>query len=170
MTEAEARAKRSADDTGPVPASLLGLVTIVGGAATGLFSDLRSLGKLIGFLAFIAWVVALGLVLWGPQAWKAWGRWVSGVAFVPTAVLLVYAFVTGPRLSSRTLVLAPSGLRLVNAACPGAAQASEVSARVALNQLGDQFVHIELIEPGCDQADEDIRIRSEDLEGVLPAR
>ena len=35
MTEAEARAKRSADDTGPVPASLLGLVTIVGGASTG---------------------------------------------------------------------------------------------------------------------------------------
>jgi hypothetical protein len=71
MTEAEARTKRSADDTGPLPASLLGLVTIVGGAATGLFSDLRSLGKLIGFLAFIAWVVALGLVLWGPHAWKA---------------------------------------------------------------------------------------------------
>jgi hypothetical protein len=78
--------------------------------------------------------------------------------------------VTGPRLSSRTLVLAPNGLRLVNAACPGAAQGSDVSARVALSQLGDQFVHIELVEPGCEQADEDIRIRSEDLEAVLPAR
>jgi hypothetical protein len=63
-------------------------------------------------------------------------------AFVLTAVLLAYAFVTGPRLSSRT--------------------------RVALNQLGDQFVHIELVEPQCDRAEEDIRIRSEDLRAVLP--
>jgi peptidoglycan/LPS O-acetylase OafA/YrhL len=166
----EARAKPSADDTASLSASLLGLVTLVGGVATGLFSDLRPPGKLIGFLAFVAWVIALGLVLWGPRSWRAWGRWISAVAFALTAVLLIYAFVTGPRLSSRTLVLAPSGLRLINAACPGAADGSEVSARVALNQLGDQFVHIELVEPGCDQADEDIRIRSEDLEGVVPAR
>jgi hypothetical protein len=43
------------------------------------------------------------------------------------------------------------------------------AARVALNQLGDQFVHIEVAEAGCDDADEDIRIRSEDLRAVLPA-
>lgn len=90
-------------------------------------------------------------------------------AFVLTAVLLAYAFVTGPRLSSRMLVLTPSGLRVISAACPGAVHGSEVAARIALNQLGDQFVHIELVEPRCDRADTDIRIRSEDLQAVLPA-
>jgi hypothetical protein len=44
-----------------------------------------------------------------------------------------------------------------------------VSASVALNQLGDQFVHIEIADPRCDRAGEDIRIRSEDLPGVLPS-
>jgi len=96
-------------------------------------------------------------------------RGVSGVAFVLTALLLVYAFVTGPRLSERTLVLTPSSLQAIGEACPGAARGSEVAGRVALSQLGDQFIHIEVIEPGCEGADEDIRIRSEDLRAVLPA-
>jgi hypothetical protein len=162
MTESQSR--RTADNT----ALLLGVVTIVSGVATGLFSDLRSLGKLIGLSAFAAWVVAIGLILWGPESRTA-ARWVTGVGFVLTAALLVYAFVTGPRLSSRTLVLTPDGVRVVAAACPGAARGSEVAGRVALNQLGDQFVHIEIVEPGCDRADKDVRIRSADLRGVLPA-
>jgi hypothetical protein len=134
MTESQSRLP--ADN----PTVLLGVVTIVSGVATGLFADLRSLGQVIGLLAFAAWVVAIGL-----------------------------AFVTGPRLSSRTLVLTPSGSRVISSACPGAVRGSEIVARVALNQLGDQFVHIEVVEPRCDRAETDIRIRSEDLQAVLPA-
>jgi hypothetical protein len=166
----EPQEKPSADDIASqadYTTSLLGVVAIVGGVATGLFSDLRSLGQLIGLLAFVSWGLALGLILWGP---RKWGRRISAVAFGLTAVLLLYAFVTGPRLSARTLILAPSGLRTVNAACPGAAQGSEISARVALNQLGDQFIHIEVVQAGCQQANEDIRIRSGDLQAVLPAK
>jgi hypothetical protein len=116
----------------------------------------------------VAVATAIGVILWGPESrTRVW--WLPGLHFVLTAALLVYAFATGPRLSSRTLVLTPSGLRVINAACPGAVRGSEVAARVALNQLGDQFVHIEVIEARCDRANKDIRIRSEDLQGVLPA-
>jgi hypothetical protein len=126
-------------------------------------------GQLIGFLAFVAWVVALGLILWEPEVVEKprprdqWGR--IRTDRCPSSLCLR----DGPRLSSRPLILAPSGLRLINAACPGAAHGSEVSARIALNQLSDQFIHIEVVKPGCEQADKDIRIRSEDLPGVLPA-
>jgi hypothetical protein len=169
MTQAQPKplADDAASQASDYTTSLLGVVAIVGGVATGLFPDLRFLGQLIGLLGFVAWVIALGLILWGP---RKWGRRISALAFGLTALLLLYAFVTGPRLSSRTLILAPTGLRTVNAACPGVAQGSEVSARVALNQLGDQFIHIEVVEPGCEQADEDIRIRSEDLQAVTPAK
>lgn len=160
---AESPSRLSADNT----TLLLGVVTIVSGVATGLFSDLRPLGQAIGLVAFAAWVIAIGLVLWGPES-RTRARRVTGVAFVLTAALLVYAFVTGPRLSSRTLVLTPIGQEIVDAACPGAADGSEVAARVALNQLSDPFLHIEIAE-GCDRADEDIRIRSEDVRGVLPS-
>lgn len=170
MTEPQSRP--SADNTASLPADfttlLFGVVTIVSGVATGLFSDLRPLGQVIGLLAFAAWVIAIALILWGPES-RTWARWITGVAFVLTAALLAYAFVTGPRLSSRTLVLTPSGLAVINAACPDAVNGSEVTARVALNQLGDQFVHVEVIEAECERADKDIRIRSEDLQGVLPA-
>jgi hypothetical protein len=170
MTESQSRLP--ADN----PTVLLGVVTIVSGVATGLFADLRSLGQVIGLLAFAAWVVAIGLILWGPES-RMRARSAARVgfvvtavaAFVLTAVLLAYAFVTGPRLSSRTLVLTPSGVRVIGAACSGAVHGSEVAARIALNQLGDQFVHIEVVEPRCDRADTDIRIRSEDLQAVLPA-
>ena len=162
MTESQSRL--SPDNT----TLLLGVVTIVSGVATGLFSDLRPPGQAIGLLAFAGWVIAIGLILWGPES-RTWARWITGVAFVLTAALLVYAFVTGPRLSSRTLVLTPNGQQTINTACPGAADEAEVEARVALNQLGDQFVHIEMIEARCDRAGEDIRIRSEDLQAVLPA-
>jgi hypothetical protein len=147
---------------------LLGVVTIVSGAASGLFSDLRPLGQVIGLLAFAAWVVAIGLILWGPES-RTGARSIAGMAFVLTTVLLVYAFVTGPRLSSRTLVLAEGAQEIVDAACPGAVDGSEVPARVALNQLADSFLHIEIAEDGCDRAGEDIRIRTEDVRGVLPA-
>jgi hypothetical protein len=160
---AESPSRLSADNT----TLLLGVVTIVSGVATGLFSDLRPLGQAIGLVAFAAWVIAIGLVLWGPES-RTRARWVTGVAFVLTAALLVYAFVTGPRLSSRTLVLTPIGQEIVDAACPGAADGSEVAARIALSQLSDPFLHIEIAE-GCDRADEDIRIRSEDVRGVLPS-
>jgi len=73
-------------------------------------------------------------------------------AFVLTAALLRYAFVTGPRLSSRTLVLAPSGLRLVSAACARTVDSSEVAARIALGQLGEQCVHIEIIDSRCERS------------------
>jgi hypothetical protein len=170
---AESRSRLAADN----PTVLLGVVTIVSGVATGLFSDLRPFGQVVGLLAFCAWIVAIGLVLWNPESRMRPGSSsrtvfvVSAVAaFVLTSVLLVYAFVTGPRLSSRTLVLTPDGERVVSSACPGAVDGSEVPARVALSQLDDQFVHVELIAPGCDQADEDVRIRSDDLRAVLPGR
>jgi multisubunit Na+/H+ antiporter MnhF subunit len=156
------------------PTVLLGVVTIVSGVATGLFADLRPVGQVIGLVAFAAWVVAIGLILWGPESRKQAGSGTrtafvtaTVVAFGLTALLLVYSFVTGPRLSSRTLVLTPSGAQVIGAACPGAVHGSQVDARIALNQLGDQFVHIELVESGCD-ADADIRIQSEDLRAVLP--
>lgn len=168
----ESRSRLPADN----PTVLLGVVTIVSGVASGLFADLRLLGQVIGLVAFAAWVVAIGLIIWGPES-RTRARSGTRVAFVVTtalafsltALLLVYAFVTGPRLSARTLVLTPSGLEVIAEACPGAADGSEVVADVALNQLGDQFVHIELAEPGCDRAGADIRIRSEDLRAVLPA-
>jgi hypothetical protein len=170
---AESRPRLSADN----PTVLLGVVTIVSGVATGLFSDLRPPGQAIGLVAFAAWIVAIALVLWNPESRTRAGSGTrtaffvsASAAFVLTAVLLVYAFVTGPRLSERTLVLTPSASQVIRAACPGAVGESGVAARIALNQLGDRFVHVELIEPGCDQADADIRIRSEDLLGVLPAR
>jgi hypothetical protein len=159
----ESRFRQAADNT----ALLLGVVTIVSGVATGLFSDLRLPGQVIGLVAFAAWVVAIGLILWGPES-RTLARWITGFAFVLTAALLVYAFTTGPRLSERTLVLSPAGLEVIDAACPGVAQRSQVPARVALNQLGDQFVHIEIVDARCDRAGEDIRLRSEDVEGVLP--
>jgi hypothetical protein len=158
------------------PTVLLGVVTIVSGVATGLFADLRLVGQVIGLLAFVAWVVAIGLILWGPasrtQAHSpARAAFVAStvIAFGLTALLLAYAFVTGPRLSSRTLILTPTGQKVISEACPGAAHGSGVVADVALNQLGDQFVHVELVEPGCDRANKDIRLRSEDLRAVLPA-
>jgi hypothetical protein len=60
MTGPESQSRRVADNT----TLLLGVVTIVSGAATGLFSDLRLLGKVVGLLAFPAWVLAIGLILW----------------------------------------------------------------------------------------------------------
>jgi hypothetical protein len=160
---ADSQSRLSADNI----TLLLGVVTIVSGAATGLFSDLRPLGQVIGLLAFAAWVIAIGLILWGPES-RTGARRIAGVAFVLTSALLVYAFVTGPRLSSRTLVLTPGGQEIVSAACPGAVEGSEVAARVALGQLGDSFLHIESDDDGCDRAGEDIRIRSGDVEAVFP--
>ena len=156
-------------------AVLLGVITIVSGVATGLFSDLRVVGQVIGLLAFAAWVAAIGLLLWNPEssaraeAVTHAGRTVIRGAFLLTAVLLLYAFVTGPRLSSRTLVLTPNGSRVVSAACAGALDGSEVAARIALSQLGEQFVHIEIMDSRCEQSNQDVRVRSEDLQAVLPA-
>src|SRR5688500_15213588 len=119
MTDSPSRL--SADNT----TLLLGVVTIVSGVATGLFSDLRSLGT--GHRS--RGVCGVGHRHrphpLGPES-RILARWVTGVAFVLTAALLIYAFVTGPRLSSRTLVLAPNGLQSINAACPGAVDGSEV--------------------------------------------
>jgi hypothetical protein len=148
-------ARPTADNT----ALLIGVITIVGGVATGLFSELRPLGQVFGVLTFAAWVLAIGLILWGRES----SQLLTAIAFLLTAVLLVYAFVTGPRLSERTLLLTPAGVQVVDAACPDVARGSQVAGRVALSQLGEQFVHIE-----CDRG-EDVRIRSEDLQGVLPA-
>jgi hypothetical protein len=67
MTESQSRL--SADNT----TLLLGVVTIVSGVATGLFSDLRSLGQVIGLVAFAGWVIAIGLILWGPES-RTWAR------------------------------------------------------------------------------------------------
>ena len=161
---AESQSRWSADNI----TLLLGVVTIVSGAATGLSSDLRPLGQMIGLVAFAAWVTAIGLILWGPES-RTGARWIAGVAFVLTSALLVFAFVTGPRLSSRTLVLTPSGQDIVGAACPGVVDGSEVAADVALNQLSDPFLHIEIADDeGCDQAGEDIRLRIGDVRAVLP--
>ena len=167
----ESPSQPSTGSTASLPADfttlLFGVISIVGGVATGLFSDLRPLGQAVGLLAFAAWIIAIGLILWGPES-RTLARWIAGLAFLLTAALLLYALVTGPRLSSRTLVLTPDGRAVVNAACPGALNGSEVAARLALSQLGDQFLHIEVIEPGCARANKDIRIRSEELQGVLP--
>ena len=86
MTESQSRL--SADNT----TLLLGVVSIVSGVATGLFADLRAPGKVIGLAAFAAWVIAIGLILWGPES-RTLARWMAGIAFVLTAGLLVYAFV-----------------------------------------------------------------------------
>ena len=58
MTESQSRLP--ADN----PTVLLGVVTIVSGVATGLFADLRLPGQTIGLVAFAAWVLAIGLILW----------------------------------------------------------------------------------------------------------
>jgi len=152
---------------------LLGVITIVSGVATGLFSDLRFVGQVIGLLAFAAWVVAIWLLLWNPESGRAEtatraARTIIRGAFVLTVALLLYAFVTGPRLSSRTLVLTPSGSQVLSTACPRAGDGSEVAVRIALSQLGEQFVHIEILDSRCERSDQDVRIRSEDVKAVLP--
>ena len=68
MTESQSRLP--ADN----PTVLLGVVTIVSGVATGLFADLRPPGQLIGLVAFAAWVVAIGFIIWGPESRTAGGQ------------------------------------------------------------------------------------------------
>jgi hypothetical protein len=154
---------------------LLGVITIVSGVATGLFSDLRFVGQVLGLLAFAAWVVAIWLLLWNPASSRRAetvtraARTIIRGAFVLTVALLLYAFVTGPRLTSRTLVLTPSGAQVLRTACPRVADGSEVAVRIALSQLGEPFVHVEILDSRCERANQDIRIRSEDLQAVLPA-
>jgi hypothetical protein len=92
----------------------------------------------------------------------------DGVRLCPDRRALVYAFFTGPRLNDRTLLLTPRGLRTVQQACPAARHGSAVTARVALNQLDGQFVHIELEQDECSSADRDIRMRTDQLRAVLP--
>ena len=148
---------------------LLGVVTIVSGVATGLFSDLRLLGKLVGLAAVALWVVALGVLLWRLGRESGLPRLVRIATFggfVLTAALLVIALQTGPRLSARTLVVTDRAQRLLGDACAGGEQGPEISAHVALSQIDEQFVHVELEGERC--RDRDIRIRSEDVIAVLP--
>lgn len=150
---------------------VLGVVTIISGVATGLFSDLRLAGKIVGLAAIAVWVVALGSLLWRlgrESALRPHVRIATFAAFVLTAALLVIALQTGPRLSSRTLVLTERGQRILSGLCPGAARGAELGARVALSQIDGEFVHIELEEERCPDSDSDIRIRSDDLLAVLP--
>jgi hypothetical protein len=174
MTESRASAPESRQSVDNVTV-LLGVVTIVSGVATGLFSDLRFVGQVIGILAFVAWVVAIGLLLWNPESSGRAetvthaARTVVRGAFVLTAALLLYAFMTGPRLSPRTLVLTPSGSRVVSSACARSLGSSEVAARIALGQLAEPYVHVEITDSRCERRDQDVRIRSEDLQAVLPA-
>jgi hypothetical protein len=168
MTHAEPR--QSVDNI----TVLLGVVTIVSGVATGLFSDLRLLGQLVGLFAFAAWAAAIGLILWDPKSEERADAVTRAAQCDPRCLrhdsspppLCVRH---RPRLSSRTLVVTPSGSQVVNATCPGAVHGSEVASGIALGQLEEEFVHIELIEPRCERSNKDIRIRSEDLRAVLPS-
>ena len=159
---------------GPRPAAeitpvILGVVTIVSGVATGLFSDLRLSGKIVGLVALALWLVALGSLLWRlgrDSELPLHVRIATFAAFAATAALLVIALQTGPRLSERTLVLSERGQELLRSVCPEAG--ARVSAQIALSQLDDPFVHVELESDGCPAGDRDIRIRSDDLLAVLP--
>ena len=162
--------KPSVDST----ALLLGVVTIVSGVAVGLLSDLQDPGKYVGGAAFAAWVIAISVLLIKGNATVkdkgkvTWASVVMAVALVLTAGLLTYAFFTGPRVNARTLLLTPAGVQAVNAACPEAVDDDDkVAADVALNQLDDQFIHIEL-KAECDAANRDLRLRTGDLRAVLP--
>jgi hypothetical protein len=152
---------RPAAEIAPV---ILGVATLVSGVATGLFSDLRLAGKIVGLAAILLWVVALGSLMWRlGRELPRHAQLVTFGAFALTAVLLIIALQTGPRLSSRTLVLSERGQEILAGAC-GDAIGAEVEARIALSQLDSPFVHVELDEP-CDG---DVRVRSEDLVAVLP--
>jgi hypothetical protein len=71
--------------------------------------------------------------------------------------------------ATRATTPAGTGRRTVSAIRPAAVEASradgsdQATARVALSQLDAKFVHIELRDGGCPGADEDVRIRSDDL-------
>jgi hypothetical protein len=161
-------ARRPATEITPI---VLGVVTIISGAATGLFSDLRLLGKIVGLAALALWIIALGalLVRLGRESdvpRRAWA--VILAAFVLTAALLVIALQTGPRLNARTLLLSERGARNLASLCSGLG--GRVAADVALSQLGDQFIHVELRDRRCRSGDADVRIRTDDVLAVLPAR
>ena len=151
--------------------AVFGLVSIVAGAAAGLFSDLPPAGQVVGLAAVVLWLVALGaLLLWlgGGGDVPAVVRIATLGGFALTAGLLFIALESGPRLNSRTLVLSERGQQIVRELCPDVAPGPEVAADVALSQLESDFVHIELREEGCPNAGRDIRIRSEDLVAVVP--
>src|SRR5919108_1766684 len=87
---------------GPRPAAeitpvILGVVTIVSGVATGLFSDLRLSGKIVGLVALALWLVALGSLLWRlgrDSELPLHVRIATFAAFAATAALLVIALQT----------------------------------------------------------------------------
>jgi hypothetical protein len=155
-----------------VPA-VLGIATIISGAATGLFSDLRVIGRVAGLAAVVLWVFALGalLVRLGRESDVAgYVRVTMFTAFALTAVLLLIALQTGPLMSPKTLVLSERGARSVAGLCPALETATTVATHVALSQINDQFVHIELRDRRCTSGDADVRIRSDDLLAILPSR
>jgi hypothetical protein len=144
---------------------LLGVITIIGGVATGLFSDLRSDGKILGVVVFLLWAWIIGRVLWNPELTPAVRRLTSVVLALTVALVLV-AVGTGPRLSNRTLLLTVEGAHNLNTACPGAADGQRAAAEVALGQLQSQFVHVTLKNGYC--AGDDVRLRTGDLLTVAP--
>ena len=156
-------------DRGPAPRDnlplLLGVITVVGGIATGLFSDLSGLAKILGFVVFALWAVIIARVAWNPEMTRGVRRWTL-VTLVLTAALIVVAVSTGPRLSDRTLLLTMEGASNLNAACPGAAGGDRAAAAIALNQLQSQFVHITPRDGDC--AGDDVRLRGGDLVTVAP--
>jgi hypothetical protein len=167
MSESE---QRSAAELVP---AVLGVATIISGAATGLFSDLKVIGQVAGLAAVVLWVLALGalLVRLGSESHvPGYLRVLMFSAFVLTAALLLVALQTGPRMSPKTLVLSERGARNVAGLCPRLGTATAVAAHVALSQINDQFVHVELRDRRCSSGDADVRIRSDDLLAVLPRR
>jgi hypothetical protein len=165
MTRSEARSVAA------VTPVVLGLVTLVSGVAAGLFSDLRLLGKIVGLAALVLWIVALGSLLFrlGRDNELPLHVWTATLgAFILTAALIVIALQTGPRLSSRVLILSERGQRIVSGLCEGPMLGRAVPARIALSQLDSAYVHIELRDGRCSRGNGDVRIRSDDLLAVLP--
>jgi hypothetical protein len=158
----EARPQPGVDST----TLIVSVITIVSGVAVGLLSDLQDPGKFLGGAAFAAWALAICVLLITGVVTRL-TRVATAVAFVLTALLLVYAFFTGPRMNARTLLLTPAGAQAVDRACPGAMRGETVPADAALNQLDDQFIHIEL-KARCDAAHRDMRLRTDDLRALLP--
>jgi hypothetical protein len=145
---------------------LLGVITIISGVATGLFSDLPTYGKYFGAFVFLLWAAIIARVLWNPELTDRVRR-LTILTLVLTAVLVLVAAWSGPRMSGRTLLLSAEGARNLNTACMGAADGrGTLAAEVALNQLQGQLVHITPKKGAC--AGDDVRLRASDLLAVAP--
>jgi hypothetical protein len=145
---------------------LIGVITLIGGVATGLFSDLDRPGKSLGVVVFALWAFIIARVLWNPELTRRVRGWTM-VAVVLTVALVLVAAWNGPRLSDRTVLLSREGARNLNTACKDTANGRDTAeVDIALNQLQDQFVHVEPKHGDC--TGKDVRLPASDLLTVTP--